>query len=191
MFISFNNGTAIDSQNVTTIGVYSSVAYIPFDMSLLEVSYNASWENKTVTIFQNDIDRTNITNHNFGPVAFGGLINFTNVPRGENNIEFKVKKGAIIIDKENIPQTYQFASITKTEMLRFTVNNATVSSAAVNDAIGFITPATQYNLSKNIQTQDEQNLGYLLMLLIVFTLAILSFRFLHKRKQEQVSKVTK
>ena len=95
-----------------------------FDMSLLEVSYNASWENKTVTIFQNDIDRTNITKHNFGPVAFGGLINFTNVPRGENNIEFKVKKGAIIIDKENIPQTYQFASITKTEMLRFTVNNA-------------------------------------------------------------------
>jgi hypothetical protein len=176
-FISFNNGTAIDSQNITIIGFYTSVAYIPYDMSLLEVSYKASWENESVTIFQNDIDKTNIANHSFGPVIFDTSLNFTNVPIGENSIEFVVKKGVTILDNENFPQTYKFASVIKTEVIDFPVNNTTV-----NNAISPTTPIASNNSPKYAQTSDEQNLDYILMLLIVFALATLAFRFLHKRK---------
>lgn len=168
------NESVVRTQNFS-LRFQTSIGEIPFDISLLKVTYKASWEKEHVTIFCNDIDKTHITNHTFGPNIFWSLLNFSNVPKGPNNIEFEVKTGGILVDRESTPPTYKFANLTDTENLAFTIDNG-------------VAPTPSNTSPENTQTIDKQNLILPITTAALLIVAILSLALLNKRKKTKFDK---
>jgi hypothetical protein len=128
--IDFINGTIVNSTNFS-IGVSAVFREIPIDCSLMWVTYQASWQNVRITIYRNPIDMTHITDHTFGPTKYYCLINFTNVPFGENRIEF-MAQGNIIYCGDN---GYNFTTIYKLENITFKVDPSSYSPEPSSTAL--------------------------------------------------------
>ncbi len=152
----FIDGSLINSQNFS-VGVKAAMGEIDLGISLLQVSYKASWQNQSVVIYKNNIDKTHITSYQFGPNTITYLLNLTDVPKGENQIEFFAEGGGVYLHQDN---SYKFFNMTETATLNFTVKPQTT----------------------NAQILNNQDLALLAIIVIVLVLALATLLLLYRRR---------